>query len=315
MARMFEQIEWDRAVEDDCRQVIRLAAREDLDRQFDWTTLLLVPDTAVGQADVVSRQAGVLAGMPACLIAIDEYDRRLRWVPHAADGEVIQAGQRIAALGGPVRGMLAVERPLLNLLGHLTGIAGLTRRFVEAVAGTRARVFDTRKTTPAYRRLEKYAVRQGGGWNHRRGLDAAVLIKDNHLAWGAAAGNISKFTPAQAVCRIKEWRRQLATDDPRRDLIVEVEVDSLAQLRDVLDAEPEIILLDNMSPELMRQAVRVRDATDPQIELEASGGVRLETVQEIARTGVDRVSVGALTHAAQWHDFGLDWGTQVAERH
>jgi nicotinate-nucleotide pyrophosphorylase (carboxylating) len=305
-SKEFRQIEWDEDVEDDCRQVIRLAVREDLGRLYDWTTVALVPESASGKAHVVARKAGVIAGLPAARIALDEYDPQIEFNPLAGDGDRVSAGQALASLSGPARSLLTAERPLLNLLGHLSGIATLTAAYVEAAAGTKARVYDTRKTTPGWRRLEKYAVRAGGGWNHRLGLLDAVLIKDNHLAWGATADR-GRYTPAEAVTRVREFLGRLGPDDPRCEMIVEVEVDTLAQLSEVLPAGPDIVLLDNLSPEKLREAVALRDAGHPQIQLEASGGIELATIAAVAASGVDRISTGALTHSAQWFDVGLDW--------
>jgi nicotinate-nucleotide pyrophosphorylase (carboxylating) len=211
----------------------------------------------------------------------------------------------LATLAGPARSLLTTERVLLNLLSRLSGIATLTRRYVDAVAGLPVRIYDTRKTTPGWRRLEKYAVRQGGGWNHRSGLFDAVLIKDNHLAVAAAAG--SNLSPAEAV---RQVRRSLDTAGPTTaaSKILEVEVDTLEQLSQVLPNGPDIVLLDNMTLAQLRQAVALRNSAAPGVALEASGGVNLSTVGEIARTGVDRISVGALTHSAVALDIGLDWG-------
>ena len=208
---------------------------------------------------------------------------------------------------------LAAERVLLNLLGRLSGIATLTRQYVDAMAGTKARIYDTRKTTPGWRRLEKYAVRCGGGWNHRTGLFEAVLIKDNHLAFGsqspatATATDALRYTPAEAVGLARRFLREQAAADAAAPMIVEVEVDSLDQLDAVLAAGPDLVLLDNMQPGELRQAVARRDAVAPAVELEASGGVDLRGVRRIAETGVERISVGALTHSAVALDIGLDW--------
>lgn len=303
----FQQINWDQRLEDDCRQIVRLAVREDLDRLHDWTTVSLVGDTAVGKAIVAARTAGVVAGLPAARLVLDEYDRRIEWLPLASDGQPIAAGAPIASIAGPARSLLAAERPLLNLLGHLCGIASFTAEHVAAVAGTRARIYDTRKTLPGWRRLEKYAVRMGGGWNHRTGLFDAVLIKDNHLALGAAGSAGPAFTPAQAVRRARQFLSQREPGDLRAEMIVEVEVDSLEQLAEVLPERPDIVLLDNMPPDVLREAVRQRDATCPQVQLEASGGISLHTIRAVASSGVDRISLGALTHSAPWLDVGLDW--------
>ncbi|MGH7138299.1 MAG: carboxylating nicotinate-nucleotide diphosphorylase, partial [Pirellulales bacterium] len=160
--REYRQIEWDADIEDDCRQLIRLAVREDLERLYDWTTLSLIAEATPGRARIEARKAGVIAGLPAAAVTLDEYDPDLQWQPLIEDGQRVAVGQTVAELSGSARSLLAVERPLLNLLGHLSGIATLTRRFVDAVADTRARIYDTRKTTPGWRRLEKYAVRCGG---------------------------------------------------------------------------------------------------------------------------------------------------------
>jgi nicotinate-nucleotide pyrophosphorylase (carboxylating) len=311
------QIEWDAQLEDDCRELIRLAIREDLDRQHDWTTVALVGQQAQGRAVVVARQEGIVAGLPAARLALEEYDHRIAWSAQVGDGQRVAAGERLAQLSGPARSLLTAERLLLNLLGHLSGVATLTRRYVEAVAGTSAAIFDTRKTMPGWRRLEKYAVRAGGGCNHRLGLFDGVLIKDNHLALGAGGSGRGHFTPAEAVRQARKFlderaqHRQAAGDQaggsPPSYLLLEVEVDTLEQLDEVLSAEPDIVLLDNMTPQQLAAAVARRDAAYPQVQLEASGGITLETVGEVARAGVDRISVGALTHSAPWFDVALEW--------
>jgi nicotinate-nucleotide pyrophosphorylase (carboxylating) len=223
------------------------------------------------------------------------------WHPLARDGQAVSHGERLAELEGPVRELLTAERLLLNLIGRLSGIATLTQQFVQAIQGTSAGIYDTRKTTPGWRRLEKYAVRCGGGRNHRTGLFDAVLIKDNHLA-------LMQLRPGDAVRRVREFLLAAGrAPDRSESLIVEVEVDTLEQLDDALTAEPDIVLLDNMSPDQLRQAVARRDAVNPDIELEASGGVNLRSVRAIAETGIDRISVGALTHSAVALDVALDW--------
>jgi nicotinate-nucleotide pyrophosphorylase (carboxylating) len=197
---------------------------------------------------------------------------------------------------------------LLNFLGRLIGIATISRQYVDAVVGTKARIYDTRKTTPGWRRLEKYAVRCGGAYNHRTGLYDAVLIKDNHLAQFKTAGQSRGQAAAAAVRQARQFLAELpsACAGPGEG-IVEIEVDDLEQLRAVLPERPDIVLLDNMTLEQLREAVVVRDNEAPTVELEASGGVRLDTARAIAQTGVDRISVGRLTHAAQSLDIGLDW--------
>jgi nicotinate-nucleotide pyrophosphorylase (carboxylating) len=207
---------------------------------------------------------------------------------------------------------LTSERTILNLLGRLSGIATLTRQYVDAVAGTKARIYDTRKTTAGWRRLEKYAVGCGGGHNHRTGLYDAILIKDNHLAVGRDEVGSAGFSPAQAVRKARTFlAQQMAGEVPRGapdpQMIVEIEVDSLAQLMEVLPERPDIVLLDNMTAELLREAVAIRDASGGAAELEASGGVNLQSVRAIAETGIERISVGALTHSAVNLDVALDW--------
>jgi nicotinate-nucleotide pyrophosphorylase (carboxylating) len=294
----FTQLDWPAPgetspIEDDLRQLVRLAVREDLDRFHDWTTLAIVDADAEGSAAVAVRKPGVIAGLRAVPIIIDE----------------IAAGTTVATLSGKARDLLVCERPILNLLGHLSGIATRTREFVRAIEGTKARIYDTRKTTPGWRRLEKYAVRCGGASNHRTGLCDAILIKDNHLA--LAAGE--RITPADAVRRARDFLAQTASLRENRELLVEIEIDRLDQLDAVLAAGPDIVLLDNMRPETLREAVALRDefarrdATAPSIELEASGGVNLGTVRAIAESGVDRISVGEVTHSAPALDIGLDW--------
>jgi nicotinate-nucleotide pyrophosphorylase (carboxylating) len=302
----FQQIEWDGRLQEDCRELIRLAVREDLDREHDWTTLALVPERFTARAALVSRQAGVIAGIKAAELTLAEFDPRLTWFAEVADGDPLTAGQRIAIVTGSARSLLTSERTVLNLLSRLSGIATLTRQYVDAIAGTKARIYDTRKTTPGWRRLEKYAVRLGGGTNHRTGLFDAVLIKDNHLAFGQSESGLA-FTPAEAVRQARAFLGGLPAGSGRASIPLEVEVDSLEQLAEVLPELPDIVLLDNMRPDALREAVARRDQVAPQVQLEASGGVNLRTVAEIARSGVDRISVGALTHGAASLDIGLDW--------
>ena len=239
---------------------------------------------------------------------LDAVDQNLTWSPEAHDGQAVEQGGRIGVISGPAQGLFAVERLLLNFLGRLSGIATLTRKYVELAAGTQARIFDTRKTTPGWRRLEKYAVRCGGGWNHRSGLFEAVLIKDNHLAWGADSHReVSRLHPGRSGVAARRYIAEHAAKTDPSATIIEVEVDTLEQLDQVLPAGPDIVLLDNMSIEQLREAVARREKINPNVELEASGGVTLSTVRQIAESGIERISVGALTHSAAALDFGLDW--------
>jgi len=301
----FHQMTWDQSLEDDCRQLVRLAVREDLDRHMDLTTVALVDARSEGRAAVVARQHGVVCGLHAIPLALDEMEIAVCWSPQRQDGDAVEPAAVLGTLTGPARDLLTAERLLLNFVGRLSGVATLTRQYVQQVAGTGARIHDTRKTTPGWRRLEKYAVRCGGGCNHRTGLFDAVLIKDNHLAHVAHADQQS-LSPAQAVELVRQRLREMLPDDANAT-IVGVEVDSLDQLSQVLPTRPDFVLLDKMSLTQLREAVALRDATGIDVELEASGGVNLNTVTDIARTGVDRISVGALTHSATALDVAMDW--------
>jgi nicotinate-nucleotide pyrophosphorylase (carboxylating) len=307
MPKEFSQHIWNAQLEDDARSLIRLAVREDLDRAYDWTTVALVPEAARGAAVVAARSPGVVAGIAIARLVIDELQLDVEWTSVLEDGAPVAGGGAIAEVAGSARDLLTGERILLNFIGRLSGIATLTRRYVDAIAGTSARIYDTRKTTPGWRRLEKYAVRCGGGTNHRTGLFDAVLIKDNHLALAAECADAPAHTPSEAVVAARKFLRATLPGDAREEMIVEVEVDSLAQFDEVLPARPDIVLLDNMSLDELRAAVLRRAAAGSDILLEASGGVNLHTVRGIAETGVDRISVGALTHSATCLDIGLDW--------
>jgi len=277
-------------------RLIGLALREDLGERGDLTSQTLIPPEAVATVQIVARQAGVLSGLPLAARVFSRVDRRIEVARRAVDGDDLRPRAVVADVTGPVRGLLTGERTMLNFLTHLSGVATLTRRFVDAVAGTRAVVLDTRKTLPGWRLLQKYAVRCGGGHNHRLGLHDAILIKDNHLAaWTAQ--------PGRSIPEAIEQARRLAP----RGVTVEVEVDALEQLREALGALPDIVLLDNMSIETLKEAVRLRDASAPRVLLEASGGVTLSTVRAIAETGVERISAGALTHSAPALDLAFDW--------
>ena len=303
----FQQITWTEEVEQDCRTLIRMAIAEDRSSGVDLTSTALVPDDVLGGAAVVARQSGILAGLRCVPLAAAEIDARLECELLASDGQPIEPGAAVARVHGPARSLLIAERILLNFVCRLSGIATRTRHFVERAQGTAARIYDTRKTTPGWRRMEKYAVRHGGGCNHRLGLSEAVLIKDNHLAVGAEGQ--ARYSPAEAVQIARRYLEQTFGADAASRILVEVEVDTLQQLDQVLPARPDIVLLDNMPPELLRVAVEGRNAGFPGVELEASGTINLDTVAEVAATGVDRISAGSLTHGAVWLDFGLDWST------
>jgi nicotinate-nucleotide pyrophosphorylase (carboxylating) len=275
------------------QRLIELALVEDLGPTGDRTSLATIPATAVAAAAFVARSAGVVAGLPVAAMVCRAVDPTLVFAELVADGTAVERGTRIATVAGPLRSILAAERTALNFLQRLSGVATLTRKFVDAAAGSRAKILDTRKTTPGWRRLEKYAVRSGGGTNHRMGLNDGILIKDNHLA--GLGGDLRKAVEA-------------ARGFPgNAGLPVEVEVDTLEQLEVALAVRADIVLLDNMTTDQQRAAVARRDAVAPGVLLEASGGVALATVRDIAATGVDRISVGALTHSAPALDIALDY--------
>jgi nicotinate-nucleotide pyrophosphorylase (carboxylating) len=268
--------------------LVAAALAEDLAGGADVTTAATVPGGTRGRADVVARAAGVVAGLPVAEAAfwLASADDTVACTPLAADGDRVAAGQSVLTVTGPVSTLLTAERTALNLLCHLSGVATLTRQWADAIAGTRARIRDTRKTTPGLRALEKYAVRCGGGVNHRMSLSDAALIKDNHVA---AAGSVS--AAFAAVRATAPW------------LPLEVECDTLDQVAEALAAGADLILLDNFATADMASAVRLAEG---RALLEASGGLTLNRASSVAATGVDYLAVGALTHSAPALDFGLD---------
>ena len=278
------------------RALIALALAEDLGDTGDRTSLATIAAEAMASAAFVGRAPGVVAGVSVAEWVCTAVDANLTFRAELSDGSTVQRDTRIATVSGSLRSVLAAERTALNFLQRLSGVATLTRKFVDAVAGLPVQLLDTRKTTPGWRLLEKLAVRAGGGTNHRIGLYDAILIKDNHIA--------GLGEPGSAVRRSVELARAYPGN---AGLSVEVEVDSLDQLRQVLPVHPEIVLLDNMTNEQLREAVTIRNAMSPGTKLEASGGVNLSTVRGIAETGVDRISVGAVTHSAVALDIGLDY--------
>jgi nicotinate-nucleotide pyrophosphorylase (carboxylating) len=269
-------------------QVVTRALAEDLGRAGDITATATIPADASASAIVVARRAGVIAGLPLAAAVFRKLAPDMRIAAHVRDGAAVEARAPLLAVAGPARAMLASERTALNFLGHLSGIATATNAFVRLIAHTRSRVICTRKTTPGLRALEKYAVRCGGGFNHRFGLDDAMLIKDNHIA---VAGSI-----AAVLAKARAVAGHLVK--------IEIEVETLDQLREVLaSGSADVALLDNMEPAAMRQAVEM---VSGRLVLEASGGITLETVAAIAETGVDYVSSGAITHSAPSLDVALD---------
>lgn len=277
-------------------QLLRLGLEEDISDVGDLTCRALIGEKEQAEVHVVAREPGFIAGLPIGGMVFRTLSDRVAWMEDVRDGTPVEAGQVVARVVGPLAPILTGERTALNFLTHLSGIATLTGRFVQAVAGTKAVILDTRKTLPGWRVLAKYAVRAGGGTNHRRGLYDGVLIKDNHIAsWSVQIGN---SVLSEAVRHARE---------SAPDVSVEIEVDTLGQLRDVLEGRPDIVLLDNMTLDQLRQAISIRNEIAADVLLEASGGVTLDTVSSIAETGVDRISVGALTHSAPNFDLGFDF--------
>ena len=271
--------------------MITRALSEDFGNSGDVTARLLVPESAKGTLVMRARESGVIAGMQAAKLTFEIVDKSVAFDVVHATGETVSAGDIIARISGPSRSLLSAERVALNFLGRMSGIATLTQRYVSKVDGTGVRIAATRKTTPGLRALEKQAVLAGGGFTHRESLSAAIMIKDNHIA---LAGGVDA-----ALSAIRKTADHMAK--------VSVEVDTLEQLEKVLTWAPDVVLLDNMDPETLKSAVKIVgkfDGSKP--VLEASGGVNLQTVRDIAETGINVISIGALTHSAPNFDIGMD---------
>ncbi len=264
------------------------ALAEDLGRAGDVTSIATIPEDMSARAALVARKAGVIAGLPLAAATFQKLAPEIEITAHAIDGTSVATKTELMAIKGPARAVLAAERTALNFLGHLSGVSTATHEFVRRVAGTQTRICCTRKTTPGLRALEKYAVRCGGGFNHRFGLDDAMLIKDNHIAVAGGIRAVLERARAAAGHLVK----------------IEIEVDTLDQLREVLDVGlADAVLLDNMDVVTMRKAVEMAAGKFP---LEASGGITLDTIAEIAKTGVDYASSGWITHSAPQLDVALD---------
>ena len=271
-------------------RIVANALAEDLGSLGDLTSLATVPETAQSRACIVARKAGTISGLPIARTAFQQIDPNVSFTTIANDGDTVEAGTKLADIEGSARSILSAERVALNFLGHMSGISTLTHSYTVEVEGNGAKVIDTRKTTPGLRSLEKYAVRCGGGTNHRTGLYDAILIKDNHIA---AAGGVRQALSA-AQCTANHMTK------------IEIEVDTLAQLEEVLAIGADAVLLDNMEPKTLKTAVKM---VAGRALTEASGGVTLQTVKAIAEAGVDLISIGALTHSAPTLDLGLDFIT------
>jgi len=287
-------------LEKSARILIDLAYEEDLHDGSDITSETLLDRSETGEARIVAREDGIVCGLKLVPLIVQKFASGLEYEFLATDGDVVSKDTQILKISGPAIDLLKTERTILNFLGRLSGIATLTHRFVKLTQASKAKVFDTRKTTPGWRQLEKYAVKCGGGENHRMGLFDAVLIKDNHLA-------MLDSSEQGWLPRVESAFKKIRQTSPT--VTLQIEVDNLNQFKSLLPLHPDIILLDNMTNAQLSEAVRMRG--DHRIELEASGGVRLSTVAEIAATGVERISVGALTHSAVNFDFGMDWMEEV----
>ena len=269
-------------------EAVTRALDEDLGRAGDVTSIATIPETTTASAVMVARQAGVIAGLPLAVATFQKLSADIVIKAHARDGDRVTAGQRLLTISGPARAVLSGERTALNFTGRLSGVANLTADYVRRTAGTSARICCTRKTTPGLRALEKYAVRCGGGFNHRFGLDDAILIKDNHIAVAGGVRAVLARARSHAGLLVK----------------IEIEVDTLTQLTEVLDSRlADVVLLDNMDTATLAQAVAM---AGKRVVLEASGGVTLDSIAAIAATGVDYISAGALTHSAPNFDVAID---------
>ena len=309
--------EFSKETSEDALKLIEASLLEDtgannLKDGIDCTTDAIVPSDATASAAFVSRETGVVCGVMVAHLVAKNFAPRVELTEKIADGETVAPKQTIAILTGPAHDILTIERTCLNFMCRLSGISSLTRSFAERVAGTEAKVLDTRKTLPGWRRLEKYAVACGGGTNHRMGLYDAVMLKDNHLAFFKSQVDEADASIPKALSQSRQWITENADRLPNgTKTILQLEVDTIDQFQVAIQesnsAKPDIVLLDNMSTEQLSEAVAIRNANAKEVLLEASGGVNLDTISAIAKTGVDRISVGALTHSAKNFDIGLDW--------
>ena len=313
LATQTATIEFPEQTQADALKLVEMALVEDvgaadMDQGVDCTTDAVVPKDADAKAAFVARDAGVVCGVEVAKLALAKFAPNIDLQVEIADGAVVQPQQTIAVMSGSAHDILTMERTCLNFMCRLSGISTLTKQFVEQAASPATAVLDTRKTTPGWRRLEKYAVACGGGTNHRMGLYDAIMIKDNHLAFFRSQVSDEKNTIPEAIAIARQWINDRAESLPNgKETILQLEVDTLDQLAVALETECDIVLLDNMNCDQLSQAVDLRDERAPKVLLEASGGVNIDTINGIAATGVDRISIGALTHSAVNFDIGLDW--------
>lgn len=273
--------------------LVKEALKEDIGSGDITVNALMAKEQKI-KAVILAKEEGIICGLEIAELIFNILEAKLRFLPTVKDGAKIERNQEVVYLEGPARGILMGERTALNFLGHLSGISTLTNQFVKKVANYKAKIFDTRKTTPHLRYLEKYAVKIGGGFNHRFGLYDQVLIKENHIK--------TTFSKEHNLVQLIS----LARKKVQKNIKVEIEIENLEEFKQVLKAKPDIIMLDNMSLEAIKEAVNFRDASGIKVFLEASGGVNLENVEKIASTGVDMISIGALTHDLKSLDFSLD---------
>ena len=303
LATQTATIEFPEQTQSDALKLVEMALVEDvgaadMDQGVDCTTDAVVPKDADAKAAFVARDAGVVCGVEVAKLALAKFAPNIDLQVEIADGAVVQPQQTIAVMSGSAHDILTMERTCLNFMCRLSGISTLTKQFVEQAASPATAILDTRKTTPGWRRLEKYAVACGGGTNHRMGLYDAIMIKDNHLAFFRSQVSDEKNTIPEAIAIARQWINDRAESLPNgKETILQLEVDTLDQLTVALETECDIVLLDNMNCDQLSQAVDLRNERAPKVLLEASGGVNIDTINGIAATGVDRISIGALTHS------------------
>ena len=297
---LYHQISWEELDTEAIRSLVSLAKDEDLagfglkhkpSRVGDVTTALMNPQ-GKGKAQLVARQAMVLCGLPLIPLILEQYGTGSSFIPFMKDGSRVNQGTCFGAIEGPFLILLQAERVILNFLQHLSGIASQTEIYVDTLKASNTRILDTRKTTPGFRVLEKYAVACGGGWNHRMGLFDRVMLKDNHLAASESQ------TGTSLANLVKEAHKQYP------DLVIEVEVDTVDQIKPVIDSGAHVILLDNFSIDALKIAVNLIEG---KLLIEASGGITLKKLSKLGGLGLDFISSGALIHQSQWMDIGLDW--------
>jgi len=282
------------------KEIIKKAIVEDLGKS-DVTSSVTVPRSISIKAKIIFKESGIVCGLPAAKEVFKALNPKIRFQVLTKEGKFVKKGKVVAVIKGPARSILAGERTALNFLGHLSGIATLTSSFAKKVRGTKAKIYDTRKTTPLLRDLEKYAVRTGGGMNHRMGLWDQVLVKENHIE--AISCQLSAISKRQKNIKeiIKKAKKKVS-----KKMLVEVEVQNLSELKAALAARPDIILLDNMSVAQVKKAVQLRNKISRSVKLEVSGGITLKNVTAYARCGIERISIGCLTHSAPSLDVSLE---------